>query len=56
MGLVPLLAPPADKDSKLKKDVEKAQRADCRDAYAGVGILAVIPLVADAARDKGCKF
>jgi hypothetical protein len=56
MGLVPLLPPPAGKDSKLANDVDKAKRADCKDAYAGAGLLAVIPLAIDAARDKGCKF
>ena len=55
-GLVPLVKPPADTKSKLATGIEKAQRADCKEAYADAGLLAVIPLAIDAARNKGCKF
>jgi hypothetical protein len=55
-GLLPMLpAPPEDK-GKLARDIEKAGRADCKDAYAGAGLLAVIPLARDAASGKGCKW
>ena len=57
-GLVPLLkAPPDDADkSKLAKDLEKAGRADCKEAYQGAGLLAVVPLARDAVTGKGCKW
>jgi hypothetical protein len=56
-GLVPLLPGPADDArSKLGKDIDKAGRADCKEAYQGNGILAVIPLAKDAATGKGCKW
>lgn len=42
--------------SKLGRDIEQAIRPDCQTAYAGAGLLAVVPLVIDAVRDKGCKW
>jgi hypothetical protein len=42
---------------KLGRDIEKAARSDCRSAYSGAGLLAVVPLAIDAARkDGGCKW
>lgn len=34
----------------------KAARGDCRSAYAGLSLLAVIPIIVDTVRDKGCKW
>ncbi len=31
-------------------------RKDCQNAYAGIGILAIIPLLASAVVDTGCKW
>ena len=44
-----------------KKDIEKIfdkalTRPDCKDAYADLGLAAVIPLVRDAVKDGGCKW
>lgn len=36
--------------------IAKSARADCRNAYSGLGLLALIPLAVDAARDGGCKW
>jgi hypothetical protein len=36
--------------------LERARRADCRGAYAGMGLLAVIPLAKDAVTGTGCKW
>jgi hypothetical protein len=36
--------------------IERARKSDCKTAYAGAGILAVIPLVASAVVDMGCKW
>lgn len=44
-----------------KKDVEKAfdkalKRPECKDAYADMGLAAVVPLIRDALTEKGCKW
>ena len=39
------------------RDIEKAAKVDCRKAYAGAGLLAVVPLAADAlGKAGGCKW
>jgi hypothetical protein len=57
-GLVPLLSGPPDdaSKSKLAKDLQKAGRADCKDAHADDGLLGVLPLAKDTMTDKGCKW
>ena len=55
-GMLNLLPPPPERKSKLADDIEKAGRADCRTAHADKGLLAVVPLVGDAVRDKGCRW
>jgi hypothetical protein len=47
---------PPETKSKLTEGIEKAAKPDCRQAYAGMGLAAVVPLAIDAARDKGCKW
>ncbi|WP_158218923.1 hypothetical protein [Roseateles aquatilis] len=47
--------PPVDKDA-LAEEMKKAGQQDCRKAYADKGLLAVVPLVRDAARDRGCRW
>jgi hypothetical protein len=54
-GLLPLLPRPPDTD-KLGREIEKAAKADCRNAHAGAGLLAVVPLAVDAVRKDGCKW
>ena len=56
MGLLQLLPRPPETKSKLSQDIEKAAKPDCRNAYAGLGLLAAIRLAVDAARDKGCEW
>lgn len=36
--------------------IAKSARGDCRNAYSGLGLLALIPLAVDAVRDGGCKW
>ncbi len=55
-GVLQLLPRPPDTASKLARDIEKAGQPDCKKAYSGMGLLAVIPLAADAIRDKGCRW
>jgi len=55
-GLLPVLPHPPEQPSKLARDIQKAGQPDCRQAYSSMGLLAVVPLVADAVRDKGCRW
>ncbi len=56
-GALPVLPRPPERDEKLAREIEKAGKADCRQAYSGMGPLAVIPLAVDALRkDGGCKW
>lgn len=56
-GMLPLLPRPPDTMDKLGREIQKAARADCRDAHAGLGLLAVVPLAVDALRKEGgCKW
>jgi hypothetical protein len=55
-GALPVLPRPPEVDEQLARDIEKAGKADCRKAYAGAGLLAVVPLLADAAKGSGCKW
>jgi len=55
-SMLNLMPHPPDAKAKLGEDMKKAGRGDCRDEHAGAGLLAVIPLAVDTARDKGCKW
>ncbi len=55
-GALPVLPRPPEVDEKLARDIEKSGKTDCRKAYAGAGVLAVLPLMADAVRSGGCKW
>jgi hypothetical protein len=44
------------RSEQLGQAIERARRADCRGAYAGMGLLAVIPLAKDAVTGTGCKW
>ena len=58
-GLLPLLPRPPELPDKLARDIENSAKADCRKAYQGLGLLAVVPLAANALRssqDSGCKW
>ncbi|MFZ6862103.1 hypothetical protein ACO0K7_05675 [Undibacterium sp. Ji67W] len=43
-------------EKQLGEGVKKAQAKDCRQAYSGLGLLAIIPLAASAVSDKVCKW
>lgn len=55
-GLLPVVPHPPEPPSKLARDIQKAGQPDCRQAYGGMGLLAVVPLLADTVRDKGCRW
>lgn len=56
-GVLPLLPRPPELPDKLAEDIARAAKKDCRTAYQGAGLLAVVPLAAEALRkDSGCKW
>ncbi|QND87071.1 Uncharacterized protein ChrSV_4853 [Chromobacterium vaccinii] len=43
--------------ARLARGIDRAQRADCKNAYAGLGLLAAPMLLKDALdKDNGCKW
>ncbi len=54
LNLVP--PPPIERKDKLAEDIAKAAKPDCRTAYAGLGLLAVVPLVASSVGNGGCNW
>ncbi len=49
--------PPQKPKSKEQQAFDKAlKKNDCRDAYADMGLAAVVPLVLSAVREDGCKW
>ena len=55
-GVLNLFSPPPEKESKLAKDIQKAAQPDCRNAYAGMGLLAAPFLLWDSVTDTGCRW
>ena len=55
-GVLNLFPPPPEKESKLARDIKKAAQPDCRDAYAGMGLLAAPFLLFDTVTDTGCRW
>jgi hypothetical protein len=56
-GFLPVLPRPPEVDEKLGRDIAKSAKQDCKDAYRGAGLLAVVPLAAQALKaDSGCKW
>jgi hypothetical protein len=45
-----------NQDHQVEDPLERARRSDCKTAYAGLGILALIPLAKDAITGSGCKW
>lgn len=55
-GVLPVVPHPPELKTKLEKEMEKAGRDDCRKAHSEMGLLAVVPIVADTVRGKGCRW
>jgi hypothetical protein len=56
-GVLQLLPRPPELPGKLAREIGNAAKPDCRSAYSGAGLLAVLPLAADALRKEGnCKW
>ena len=51
------VAPPVALKKKEQEIFDQAlKRPDCKDAYAAMGLAAVVPLLRDAVTEKGCKW
>jgi hypothetical protein len=48
--------PPQERKDSLAEGIAKAAKPDCRTAYAGMGLLAVVPLVASTVGNGGCRW
>jgi hypothetical protein len=58
-GLVafPRPDPPLHRDDRLERAIERAHRdADCKTAYSGLGLMAIIPLAKDTLTGTGCRW
>jgi hypothetical protein len=56
-GVLAVMPRPPELESRLGEQIRKSAKADCRQAYAGAGLLAVVPLAVDAARsDSHCNW
>lgn len=51
------VAPPPTPKTKVQEAFDKAlKKNDCRNAYADLGLAAVVPLVLSSVREDGCKW
>ena len=56
-ALLPFPMPlPPEKKSKLETAIENARKPDCNSAYKDLGLLAVVPLIANEFGDGTCKW
>ena len=56
-GAFAVLPRPPEIDEKLGRDIAKAAKPDCKEAYRAAGLLALVPLAAQALKaDSGCKW
>ncbi|WP_431286033.1 hypothetical protein [Roseateles chitinivorans] len=55
-GVISAVPKPPEEKDPLADKIREAGQQECRKAYADKGLLAVVPLVRDAARDKGCRW
>jgi hypothetical protein len=56
-GVLAVLPRLPEVDTKLGQEIAKTAKPDCREAYAGAGLLAVVPLAVEALRkDSSCKW
>ena len=55
-GLFQLPLPSASPDQKLSEAIDKAQKPDCRHAFAAMGLLAIPALVASTVGNGNCRW
>lgn len=54
---LPNIKPQAETSrTALAKSLDKANKPDCKNAYSGLGPLAIVPLLANAVTDSGCQW
>ena len=55
-GALALLPAPPPREDKLASEIKKAGKPECSKAYAGLGLLAVVPLALEAVGRDSCKW
>ena len=55
-GVLNFVPPPPERKNSLADGIAKAAKPDCRTAYADMGLLAVVPLVASTVGNGGCRW
>jgi hypothetical protein len=50
------MTPALETETAAARAIAKAAKPDCLQAYAGLGLLAIIPLIRDAATNSGCTW
>ena len=56
-ALLPFPMPPVEKPkTTLESAIEKARKPDCRTAYQGLGLAAVVPLIANEFGEGSCRW
>ncbi|HRA23870.1 MAG TPA: hypothetical protein PLK52_09930, partial [Usitatibacteraceae bacterium] len=56
-ALLPFPMPPApERKTKEQIAIENARKPECKDAYKGLGLLAVVPLIANEFGEGNCRW
>ncbi len=56
-ALLPFAMPPApERKTRMEDAIEKARKPDCKDAYKDLGLLAVVPLIANEFGEGNCRW
>ena len=50
------MPPVPEKKSKLQTAIENARKPDCRTAYQGLGLAAIVPLIANEFGEGSCRW
>ena len=56
-ALLPFPMPPVpEKKSQMETAIENARKPDCRTAYQGLGLAAIVPLIANEFGEGNCRW
>jgi hypothetical protein len=55
-ALLPFAMPAPERRTKLEDALDKARKPDCKDAYKDLGLLAVVPLIANEFGEGTCRW
>jgi hypothetical protein len=50
------MTPALETETAAARAIAKAGKPDCLQAYSGWGLLAILPLIRDAATNSGCTW